>query len=85
MTETILSDVELKPVIFSNIRAMGYDSALGQSHVVFNSGEHWVYIGVPAELHAEMIKASSIRSFFHQRIRGKFKGEKVQKTEGKKS
>ena len=69
--------IELKPVVSSNIAAMGYDSALQKSHVSFKSGERWVYAEVPSELHASMIKAPSVGAFFHKHIRGKFAGEKV--------
>jgi len=77
MTDDPVTPFEMKPVRSSNITAMGYDSALKQSHVLFNSGDRWIYADVPEELHAEMIKASSIGSFFHKHVRGKFKGEKA--------
>lgn len=65
------------PVSSSSIAAIGHDPKTSALHVQFKNGGVWSYAGVPAALHAEMLKAQSVGSHFHQNVRGKFQATKA--------
>jgi len=62
--------MEMVRVKSSNIESVGYD---GDLHVRFKGGDKiYVYADVPAELHAELMRAESAGRFLNQRIKGKY-------------
>lgn len=65
----------LTPVKSSNIEAVGHHG--GNLHVRFKGGAEYVYEGVPAEMHKEMIEAESIGGHFRAKIMKNFSGRKV--------
>lgn len=52
----------------SNVAHVGYDEATGTLHVVYKTGGHYAYAGVPKELHDAMWKAESVGSFINSNI-----------------
>lgn len=66
---------DLTPVQSSNIAAVGHDG--DHLYVQFHGGSTWKYHNVPADQHAEMIKASSVGKFFGKHVKPNFKAEKV--------
>ncbi len=60
----------------SNIARFGWADN-GKLFVEFKSGEKWEY-DAPRPIFEEMKKAKSAGSFFHARVRGKFKGRHVE-------
>lgn len=65
---------DLTPVQSSNIEAIGHDGT--DLYVKFNSGSVWKYGGVPADVHVEMLRSTSVGRFFFQKIKGTYAGEK---------
>lgn len=51
------------------IRTIGYDADRAKLQVQFVSGEHYVYVGVPAEVHRSFLDADSKGRFFLDEIR----------------
>lgn len=71
-TSTPVLTIERKPVLSSNIKAIGYDAASKQLDVEFSSGSVYRYSGVSPEAHASFISAPSIGSHFARQIRNQF-------------
>lgn len=56
----------------SNIDAIGYDEENLELWVRFNNDSTYVYYGVPAILHAEMMESPSKGSYLNRVIKGNF-------------
>lgn len=69
--------MELKPVLSSNLQAVGHDAEKQELLVEFKGGGLYAYDGVPSELYEELIKAKSIGSYFSKEIKDKFKYRKL--------
>jgi hypothetical protein len=69
--------MEMHSVKSSNISAIAHDPDKNVLRVRFNSGDVWDYEDVPSEKHFAMKGAPSIGSYFHQHIRTKHVGRKV--------
>jgi len=65
--------VDLKSVYSSHVSEIGYDEDAQQLHVVFNTGRHAVYQGVPAEVAANVLNAPSIGEALTASIKGSFR------------
>jgi hypothetical protein len=75
--------MELTPVVSSNMAAVGYDAIQNVLVVQFKGNEkQYPYHGVSPELHAEMMAAPSIGSFFARNIKGRFPNEPLPKESG---
>jgi hypothetical protein len=57
-----------QPVESSMIRSVGYDAASETLEVEFNSGKVYQYFEVPAEIHRELMEASSVGSYMQAEI-----------------
>jgi hypothetical protein len=57
-----------QPVESSMIRSVGYDAASATLEVEFNSGKVYQYFEVPAEIHQELMEASSHGSYMRSAI-----------------
>lgn len=51
------------------IRTIDYDAERTKLQVEFVSGEHYVYVGVPEEVHRSFLEADSKGHFFQAEIR----------------
>ena len=60
----------------SNIDSVGYDEESKTLEILFKSGGHYSYEGVPVNTYKEMMGAKSIGSYVHQHIK-RFKFKKV--------
>ena len=67
-----------KPEASSQIKEFGYDAASNTLAVRFKSGGEYHYNGVPQETFDAMHKSSSIGSFLHTKIKGKFDFKKIE-------
>jgi lysyl-tRNA synthetase class 2 len=54
------------------ISEIDYDAARAKLLVRFTSGERYVYVGVPGEVHRSFCEADSKGRFFQSRIRGRY-------------
>jgi hypothetical protein len=57
--------VNLVPVQSSNVAAVGHDAKTNELHVEFKNGTRYVYEGIDAARHAELMAAPSIGSHLH--------------------
>lgn len=75
-------EIVMTAVTSSQIRAIGYDAASQTLAVQFNSGLYH-YDGVPAETHANLMKAASKNAYVQSVIKGKFPYKRIEeKKEG---
>ena len=54
------------------LQAIAYDSAATLLKMQFHDGSVYRYLGVPAQIYNDLLKADSKGTFFNQRIRGQF-------------
>jgi lysyl-tRNA synthetase class 2 len=54
------------------ISAIDYDEVHDKLFVRFTSGERYVYVGVPGEVHRSFVEADSKGRFFHAEIRDQY-------------
>jgi hypothetical protein len=62
----------LVPVASSSIAAVGYDAARRELTVRFAGGGTYVYSGVPARAHRDLLAAESIGGHFNREIRNAY-------------
>ena len=68
--------MERKPVTSSNLRSVGYED--GILEVEFKSGTVFQYHNVPEHVHADMMSATSIGSFFAKNVKDSFTSSRVE-------
>lgn len=68
--------VDLTPLQSSNLQAAGHDPAALELHVLFQSGDLWVYQGVPQEVFGGLLTAESKGAYFAQFVKKNFRGER---------
>lgn len=61
----------------TNIRAVGYEEDSLELWVEFNDHSTYVYDGVPAVVHSEMMDAPSKGSYLNRAIKGNYSFRKV--------
>lgn len=54
------------------IQAIDYDASHEKLFVHFTSGERYLYVGVPGEVHRSFVDAESKGSFFQAEIRDQY-------------
>ncbi|MEW5686461.1 MAG: KTSC domain-containing protein [Pseudomonadota bacterium] len=54
------------------IQAIDYDAHHGKLLIRFVSGERYIYVGVPGEVHRSFVDAESKGSFFQAEIRDQY-------------
>jgi len=59
------------------IREIDYDAERAKLLVRFSSGEHYVYVGVPGEVHRSFLEADSKGRFFQAEIRDRYPFNKL--------
>lgn len=64
--------MDRKPVVSSNIAAIGYESATNTLEVEFTSGAVYEYLGVPAETYEAFLQAESPGRYFATNIKGAY-------------
>jgi hypothetical protein len=67
--------MDMKPVISSNIAAIGFDN--GTLTVEFKNGGRYEYMGVDKGVYEAMQTAESIGRYFLQNIKGSYACQKV--------
>jgi hypothetical protein len=65
------------PVSSSNIRSIGYDSAVAILEVEFDSGDVYQYFNVPAHVYSSLMSAVSHGQFLNDNIRYNYRYQKV--------
>lgn len=62
-------EVQRVPVTSTNLQSVGYDEELRILTIEFRNGSIYAYADVPADVHAELMRAKSHGKYFHGRIR----------------
>lgn len=65
------------PVTSSNIAEVGYDPDTSTFEIKFHHGGVYQYANVPSEVHSGFMDASSKGSYFHRRIRERYRTTKT--------
>ena len=68
--------MERQTVSSSNLVSVGYEEASSTLEIEFNSGVYQYY-DVPSNVYTELMSASSLGSYFHHNIKGKFPYRKM--------
>jgi hypothetical protein len=69
--------MRLKPVDSDMLEYVGYDGKQKILEVVFNSGERYQYLDVPASVYDELMSADSIGQYMHRHIIGHYEYHRV--------
>jgi hypothetical protein len=67
--------MQREAVVSSAVRSVGYED--GTLEIEFVSGRVYQYFDVPERLSRELIRATSIGTFFNERIRDRFRYARV--------
>ena len=71
------SEIELEPVISSNISAVGHDEDSQTLVVEFLSGDVWSYSGVSRDTFLSLRDAASVGGFFARNIKNQYPARRV--------
>ena len=69
--------MERTPVNSSNLASVGYDLESLTLEIEFNHGGTYQYYDVPDHIHAELMGAGSLGSYFHHSIKEVYSFAKV--------
>lgn len=76
-----MTEIELKPVLSSNIEAIGYDEEAQELRIRFTGGAVYAYDAVPQFEHRDLLDGTgfggSIGKHFHAKIKDKFVTRKL--------
>lgn len=61
----------------SNLASIGYDSPSQTLEIEFNHGGIYQYYDIPEQVHAELMNADSIGSYFNHNIRNSYPTQKI--------
>lgn len=67
-----------RSVSSSNIESIGYDEDTERLEILFKTNKNYMYFEVPRNIYEELIGSSSVGSYFHSNILGKFRYEKIE-------
>lgn len=69
--------MERKPVVSSNIVAIGYDAPSQLMEIEFKTGAVYEYSGVPQAVHEDFITSTSKGQYLHANIKNKYPCQKL--------
>lgn len=69
--------MERQPVQSSNIAAIGYDPTQSALEIEFKGSGVYLYSGVPADAHQQLMSSASLGRHFAQHIKGQFDYRRV--------
>lgn len=72
-----IEDIEMNPVVSSNIAAAGYDEETKTLIIEFNSGSTYSYSGVPKETAMMLWSAASPGRYFYDYIKNYYDAERI--------
>ena len=61
----------------SNLKSVGYNPETLRLEIEFHSGGMYVYNGVPAHVHAELMNAPSLGSYFAANVKDHYAFEQL--------
>lgn len=69
--------MDRRPVVSSNLRAIGYDSPTKTLEIEFNSGGIYQYQKVPVCTYEALMSAASPGSYFHRYIKDSYDCKRI--------
>jgi hypothetical protein len=75
-----VTSLERQPVQSCNLRSVSYDESKKNLEIEFHSGMIYQYQNVPSRLHTDLMSASSVGSFFTNKIKNRFREVRLDKT-----
>lgn len=69
--------MRLRPVESEMLRLVGYDDELRVLEVVFNTGDRYRYLNVPASEYEGLMNAESIGQYMHKHVIGHYEYERA--------
>ncbi|HEU0046071.1 MAG TPA: KTSC domain-containing protein [Nitrososphaera sp.] len=73
-----MSNIEMIPVVSSNIESIGYDDSNQRVLVKFLNGTIYAYIGVPIHEFENLRDAPSLGSYLHRNYKNIYPYERVE-------
>ena len=69
--------MRLQPVDSEMLRLVGYDANMQILEVVFNTGDRYQYLDVPASEYEALMSAESLGQYMHKHIIGHYRYERI--------
>ena len=69
--------MRLQPVDSEMLRLVGYDANMQILEVVFNTGDRYQYLEVPASEYEALMSAESLGQYMHKHIIGHYRYERI--------
>ena len=69
--------MRLRPVESEMLRLVGYDEKQRVLEVVFNTGDRYRYLDVPASAYEALMEAESIGQYMHRHVIDRYEYERV--------
>lgn len=69
--------MERQRVSSTNIRSVGYDSAMGTLEIEFQSGGVYQYSDVPEAVYSALMRASSKGRYLNDKIKDRYRCRKI--------
>ena len=69
--------MRLQPVDSEMLRLVGYDANMQILEVVFNTGDRYQYLDVPASEYEALMSAESLGQYMHKHIIGHYRFERI--------
>jgi hypothetical protein len=73
----MMPDIEMIPVVSSNIDSIGYDVDTQMLRVQFNNGSVYEYMNVPAMEFEQLNSAPSVGAYLNRNIKGNYTYQKA--------
>jgi hypothetical protein len=67
-----MSEVDMQPVVSSNVAACGYDEEASECYVQFKSGGTYIYEGVNRSTYDELLASDSPGRYVNQNLKGSY-------------
>jgi hypothetical protein len=72
-----MAEIEMIPVVSSNVDSIGYDPDTQTLRVRFNNGSAYEYMNVPAMEFEQLRSAPSVGSYLNRNVKGNYPYQKV--------
>jgi len=72
-----MAEIEMIPVVSSNVDSIGYDPDTQTLRVRFNNGSVYDYMNVPAMEFEQLRSAPSVGSYLNRNVKGNYPYQKV--------
>lgn len=71
------TNIDMVPVISSNVASVGYDAGNQIVHIQFIDGSEYIYKGVPRHEFDGLLNAPSVGSYLHRNYKNVYPYERI--------